>query len=175
MGITSLVPSECIEQSILLIREQKVMLDRDLAKLYGVQTEVLVQAVKRNPKRFPKDFFFQLHAREFKNWRSQIVISNFSDKMGLRRAPYAFTEQGVVMLSSVLRSDRAIEVNIAIMRAFVKLREMVLSHKELAQKLAELEQKYDGQFKAVFEVIHELIKPPAAEPEPKERIGFRLE
>ncbi len=124
------------------IRGEKVMLDCDLAKLYGVETKVLVQAMKRNIARFPQDFMFQLSKEEFDDWRSQIVTSNPSAKMGLRRAPYGFTEQGVAMLSSVLRSKRAIQVNIQIIRAFVRLRELMLSHRDLARKLHDLEQKY---------------------------------
>ena len=146
------------------------MLDRDLAELYEVPTKVLNQAVQRNRKRFPEDFMFQFSKDEFDKWRSQIVTSNPAAKMGLRRRPYAFTEQGVAMLSSVLHSDRAIDVNIAIMRAFVRLREILATHKELARKLEELEQKYDAQFKVVFDAIRQLMTPtPAA---PKRRIGF---
>jgi len=130
----SLVPNERIEQSILLIRGHKVMLDRDLAELYGVETRVLVQAVKRHSRRFPGDFMFQLTKEEFRDWRSQFVMSNPSTKMGLRRAPYAFTEQGVAMLSSVLNSHQAIDVNVEIMRAFVRLREILASHKDLARR-----------------------------------------
>src|SRR5262249_55210642 len=136
------IPSERIEKAILLLRGQKVMLDRDLARLYGVPTGVLNQAVSRNQSRFPPDFMFQLDAEEFENWKSQFVISNSGAKMGLRKRPFAFTEQGVAMLSSVLRSPRAIAVNIAIMRAFVRLRELLATHKDLARKLAELESKY---------------------------------
>lgn len=164
------VPSETIVQRILVVRGHKVMLDRDLAELYEVPTKVLNQAVQRNRKRFPEDFMFQFSRDEFENWRSQIVTSNPAAKMGLRRRPYAFTEQGVAMLSSVLHSDRAIEVNIAIMRAFVRLREILATHKELARKLEELEQKYDAQFKVVFDAIRQLMTPiPAV---PKRRIGF---
>ena len=131
-----------------MIRGLKVMLDRDLAALYGVETRALKQAVRRNADRFPDDFMFVLTGKEFINWRSQFVTSN-SDKMGLRHAPMAFTEQGVAMLSTVLNSERAIDVNIAIMRTFVKLRQMLDSHAKLAKKLAELEAKYDGQFRIV--------------------------
>ena len=168
----SLVPAERVEKSILLIRGHKVILDRDLAALYGVETRVLVQAVKRNLQRFPADFMFQLGKEEFDEWRSQIVMSNPSAKMGLRRAPYAFTEQGVAMLSSVLNSQRAIDVNIEIMRAFVRLREMLTTHKELARRLDDLEQKYDAQFRVVFDAIRQLMAPPV--PPIKRRIGFRL-
>jgi hypothetical protein len=141
------IPVERIEQSILLIRGQKVMLSTDLAELYQVEPRALVQAVKRNIARFPEDFMFQLTAEEFSNLKSQIVISSWG---GLRRArPYALTEQGVAMLSSVLRSKRAIKLNIEIMRAFVRLRRMLASHGELAQKLDALEKKYDAQFNPV--------------------------
>ena len=165
-----LIPHEQIEHSILLLRGQKVMLSTDLAKLYGVAPRALVQAVKRNRKRFPTDFMFQLSFQEVRNLKSQIVTSSWG---GIRRAaPYAFTEQGVAMLSSVLNSERAIRVNIAIMRAFVKLRELVGAHKELAGKLAELERRvtsHDGHIKSLFDAIRQLMKP--AEPKPR-RIGF---
>jgi hypothetical protein len=164
----SLVPVERIEKAILLVRKQKVMLDADLAALYGVETRVLVQAVKRNLERFPEDFMFQLSREEFAILRSQSVTS--SDWGGRRYPPYAFTEQGVAMLSSVLRSQRAIQVNIEVMRAFIRLRKMLASHVDLARKLDALEKKYDAQFKEVFEAIRQLMVPP----EPKRRaIGFR--
>jgi hypothetical protein len=166
----SLIPLERIERSILLIRGQKVMLSTDLAELYQVEPRVLVQAVKRNIARFPKDFMFQLTEEEFSNLKSQIVISSWG---GLRRArPYAFTEQGVAMLSSVLRSKRAIQVNIEIMRAFVRLRRMLASNKELTRRLDALEKKYDAQFKVVFDAIRELMKPPESKKRP---IGFLVE
>jgi hypothetical protein len=168
----SLVPPERIERSILLIRGHKVMLSTDLAELYQVEARALVQAVKRNIARFPQDFMFQLTKEEFSNLKSQIVISSWG---GLRRAaPYAFTEQGVAMLSSVLRSKRAIQVNIEIMRAFVRLRQILASNKELAKRLDELEKKYDVQFKIVFDAIRQLMAPPEPEP-PKKRIGFLVE
>ena len=164
----SLIPVDRIEKAILLIHGQKVMLDADLAELYGVETKVLVQAVKRNLERFPEDFMFQLSQEEFAILRSQIVTS--SDWGGRHYRPYAFTEQGVAMLSSVLRSRRAIQVNIEIMRPFIRLRQMFASHVELARKLDALEKKYDAQFKQVFEAIRQLMAPP----EPKRRpIGFR--
>jgi hypothetical protein len=166
-----LLPAERIEKSILLIRDQKVLLDADLADLYGVATKVLVQAVKRNIKRFPGDFMFQLSAKEFEVLRSQIVTSN--GRGGRRSAPFAFTEQGVAMLSTVLRSERAIDVNIEIMRAFVRLRQLLSSHAALARKLDEMEKKYDHQFKVVFDAIRQLMMPPT-EPQKKRRIGFRL-
>jgi len=165
-----MIPVERIKQLIVFIRGQKVMLDRDLAELYGVETKVLKQAVRRNIKRFPDDFMFELTKEEFENWRSQIVTSN-RDKMGLRYKPMAFTEQGVAMLSSVLRSGRAIEVNIAIMRAFVQLREMLASNVELARKLKQMEKKYDEQFKIVFEAIRQLMAPPE---KPRKKVGFEV-
>jgi hypothetical protein len=168
---SALLPNERIEQAILLLRGHKVMLDADLALLYQVETRALVQAVKRNAERFPEDFMFQLTAEEaeqLQRLRSQSVISK-SSRGGRRYAPYAFTEQGVAMLSSVLKSPRAIAVNIEIMRAFVKLRQTLASHKEFARKLASLEAKYDAQFIVVFEAIRQLMAPPA----PKRRpIGF---
>lgn len=135
-----LIPEGVIEQKIILLRGQKVMLSMHLANLYGVEIRALIQAVKRNLERFPKDFMFQLTNEEFKNLKSQIVISSWG---GRRYPPYAFTEQGVAMLSSALRSKRAIQVNIAVMRAFVKLRKILSSHKELAHKLEELERKFE--------------------------------
>jgi len=167
--MSALVPRERIEQRILVLRGHNVMLDSDLAQLYGVTVGRLNEAVKRNEDRFPSDFTFQLTKPEFEHLKSQIAIS--SSKWGGRRhPPYAFTEQGVAMLSSVLRSKRAIEVNIAIMRTFVRLREMISSNKALARRLSDLEKKYDGQFRVVFEAIRELM----AEPAPKSRrIGFK--
>ncbi|MBN1379481.1 MAG: ORF6N domain-containing protein [Gammaproteobacteria bacterium] len=153
-----IISRDLISQAILMIRGCKVMLDVDLAHLYGVETKVLVQAVKRNLKRFPDDFMFQLNKEEYANLRSQFVTSS-GEWGGRRYPPYAFSEQGVAMLSSVLRSERAIKVNIEIMRTFVKIRQMLSDNKELAQKLARLEQKYDKQFKAVFDAIRELMDP----------------
>jgi hypothetical protein len=164
----ALVPLERVERAILLVRGHKVMLDADLAALYGVATKVLVQAVKRNIARFPDDFMFQLTKEEFDDLRSQIVTS--SSWGGRRYRPYAFTEQGVAMLSSVLRSDRAIHVNIQIMRAFVRLRRLLATHEELARKLDALERKYDRQFKVVFDAIRQLMAP--GDPKPRRRIGF---
>ena len=155
----SLIPTERIEKAILLIRGQKVLLDSDLAELYEVETKVLIQAVKRNIDRFPADFMFQLSTAEFDHLRSQSVTS--SSWGGLRRPPYAFTEQGVAMLSSVLRSERAVAVNIEIMRTFVKLRQLIASHSELARRLDDLEAKYDKHFQVVFEAIRQLMAPPA--------------
>ena len=135
------------------------MLDRDLAVLYGVETRVLNQSVRRNINRFPEDFMFQLTKEEMANWKSQIVITN-KEKIGLRRRPYAFTENGVAMLSSVLNSERAITVNIQIMRTFTKLRELLATHKDLQKKIEEMEKKYDYQFKIVFDTIKQLIASP---------------
>jgi len=164
----NVVPSEQIERAILLIRGQKVMLDYDLAKLYGVETKILNQAVKRNIKRFPGDFMFQLDIQEVRDSRSQIVTLKRGQNIKYR--PYAFTEHGILMLSSVLNSERAVQVNIEIMRAFVRLRQILASHKDLAKKLEELEKKYDAQFKVVFDAIRELMAP--SPPQPR-RIGFR--
>jgi hypothetical protein len=158
-----------IENKIYFLRKQRIMLSTDLAELYGVEPRVLVQAVKRNIDRFPSDFMFRLNLHEVTNLKSQIVISSWGGK---RFIPYAFTEQGVAMLSSVLRSKRAVQVNIEIMRAFVRLREMIASHKELAQRLDELERKYDAQFKSVFDAIRQLMTPEAPS---KRRIGFSKE
>ena len=162
--------TEQVERNILLIRGHRVMLDTDLAKLYGVPTKVLNQAVKRNATRFPADFMFQLTVAEATALRSQFVTLKTGRGQHRKYRLYAFTEQGVAMLSSVLHSERAIQVNIAIMRAFVQLREMIGSNKGLARRLNELEKKYDSQFRVVFEAIRELM----AEPEPKvKRIGFK--
>ena len=164
-----------------MIRGQKVMLDRDLACLYGVTTKVLNQAVKRHKDRFPEDFVFQLSMEEARIWwtevkggglRSQIVTLKRGEHIKYR--PYAFTEHGILMLSSVLNSERAVQVNIEIMRAFIHLRRMLVSHAELARKLEALENKYDAQFKLVFDAIRRLIAPPEPEP-PKKRIGFLVE
>lgn len=164
---TSLLPVSRIENAIFLIRDNKVMLDQDLAALYGVETRVLVQAVKRNQDRFPEDFMFQLSKDEYANLKSQIVISSWG---GRRTRPYAFTEQGVDMLSGVLRSKRAILVDIEIMRTFVRLRRILATHEELARKLAALERKYDKQFKLVFDAIREIMTP--KDPPKRRQIGF---
>ena len=169
-----IVPEEIIQHKIFLVRGYKVMLSPQLAKLYGIETKVLVQSVQRNRDRFPEDFMFQLTDEEFKNLKSQIVTSSWG---GVRRAnPYAFTEQGVAMLSSVLRSQRAVQVNIQIMRAFVRLRQMVITHKEFALKLAELEQQvsqHEGNIRMIFEAIKQLMSPPPDPP--KRKIGFHID
>jgi hypothetical protein len=160
------LPAERIESKIYLIPGHKVMLDRDLAQLYGVHTKVLNQAVRRNLSRFPADFMFQLSEIEDKLLKSQFVTSNLR-RGGIRKLPFAFTEYGVAMLSSVLRSEQAIQVNITIMRTFGKLREILASNRELAKKLSQLESKYDHQFKAVFEAIREIMSQHAV---PRKRI-----
>ena len=160
------IPVDRITRAILLIRAQKVILDVDLAELYGVETKALNRAVRRNVARFPGDFTFQLTAKEAARLRCQ---TGTSKRGGRRYRPYAFTEQGVAMLSSVLHSERAVHVNIEIMRAFVQLRQMLSSHAELARKLEALEKKYDAQFKVVFDAIRELMAPTVP---PKRRIGF---
>ena len=164
------IPVERIARSILLIRGQKVMLDEALAALYEVEVKVLNQAVGRNAGRFPADFMFQLTAEESAFLRSQFVTLKTGSGRHRKYLPYAFTEQGVAMLSSVLRSKRAVRVNIEIVRAFVQLRQMLSSNADLARKLAALEKKYDSQFKVVFDAIRELTAPP--EPPGKRRIGF---
>jgi len=168
--MTTLVPIEFIASKIYLMRSVKVMLDRDLAELYGVETKVLKQAVRRNINRFPDDFMFEMTKTEFEDWRSQFVTSK-SDKMGLRYKPMAFTEQGVAMLSSVLKSDRAIQVNIQIMRAFTQLRKMLSTHEDLKRKIESMEKKNDEQFQIVFEAIKQLL---SEEDKPKKKIGFTV-
>jgi phage regulator Rha-like protein len=165
----AIVPIEVIEQKILLINGQKMMLDSDLAALYGVTTKRLNEQVRRNLKRFPRDFMYQLSQEEFESLRSHFATIRTGRGKHRKYLPYAFTEQGIAMLSSVLNSDRAIEVNIQIMRTFVKLREMIASHKDLVKKLDELEKKYDGQFQIVFEAIRQILE---VEDKPKRKIGF---
>ena len=163
----ALIPVEMIERKIYLIRGDKVLLDGDLAELYGVEVKHLKRQVRRNLTRFPEDFMFELRKEEYDSLRSHFGTLKRGEH--IKYLPYAFTEQGVAMLSSVLNSERAIHVNIAIMRAFVKLREMLATHKDLARKLNEMENKYDAQFKVVFDAIRQLMTPP----EPKKRkIGF---
>ena len=167
MPKASMLPAKRIERAILVLRGEKVLLDLDIALLYGVETRTLVQAAKRNRQRFPSDFMFQLTVEEIESLRSQSVISSWG---GRRYRPYAFTEQGVAMLSSVLRSQRAVQVNIEIMRAFVRLRQVMSTQADLLRRLDELEQRYDAQFKVVFDALRQLMSP--AEPRRK-RIGFR--
>jgi len=177
--MVDLIPIENIESRIYLIRGKRIMLDSDLAEFYGVKTFVLNQAVKRNQKRFPEDFMFRLSKLEFENLtplfapldlKSQIVISRWG---GRRKMPYAFTEQGVAMLSGLLRSKKAVRINISIMRAFVRLRQILSAHKELARKIMELEQrsnKHDLEIRNVFSAIRKLMEP---EEKPRKQIGFR--
>ncbi|RZB36888.1 MAG: hypothetical protein SRB2_01688 [Desulfobacteraceae bacterium Eth-SRB2] len=167
--MSGIVPIERIANKIYLMGGMKVMLDRDLAELYDVETRTLVQAVKRNKQRFPPDFMFQLSKDEFDSLRSQIVISK--GRGGRRYPPYAFTEQGVAMLSSVLNSDRAIQVNILIMRAFTQLRKMLSTHEDLKRKIESMEEKYDQQFQIVFEAIKQLLE---TDETPKKKIGFTV-
>lgn len=169
MAKPALVKARRIEQAIVIVRGIRVLLDADLAPLYGVSTRELVQAVKRNRKRFPKDFMLRLTDDDVEILRSQSVISS-SDHGGRRYAPYAFTEQGVAMLSSVLRSRRAIHANIEIMRAFVRLRRLLRPAEALIKKIDEMEDKYDTQFGVVFEAIRDLMRPTPAS---RRRIGFR--
>jgi phage regulator Rha-like protein len=169
--MSKIVPIEIIAQKIFLIRGHKVMLDKELALLYGVTTFNLNKAVKRNIERFPEDFMFRLNPKELESLVFQFGIPK-TGRGGSRYLPYVFTEQGVAMLSSVLRSKRAIQVNIAIMRAFVKLRKILSTHKELAYKLGALErkiEKHDGEIKTIFEAIRQLMIPPE---KPKRQIGF---
>ncbi|MBC8312731.1 MAG: ORF6N domain-containing protein [Candidatus Cloacimonetes bacterium] len=174
MNNQQMIPIEQISGKILLIRAQKVLLDRDLAKLYGIETKYLKRAVRRNIERFPGDFMFEMNDEELNNWRCQIDTSN-STKMGLRYKPMVFTEQGVAMLSSVLHSKKAIEINILIMRAFVRMRELLYSDKNLSLKIEKLEQEMNKQGKSlnqVIKIVTKLLKQP--KPKPKE-IGFRID
>jgi phage regulator Rha-like protein len=171
MGEGAIVPVGHIEQRILVIRGERVMLDADLAALYGVETKLLVRTVKRNIERFPRDFMFQLTSKEFENLRCQIGTS--SRWGGRRYRPYAFTEHGAIMAASVLNSERAVKVSVYVVRAFVKLREILGAHKQLSQKLAELEKRLEGhdeQIAALIEAIRELMTPPPAAE--RKRIGF---
>ena len=177
MNDLQILPDETIINKIFIIRGHKVMMDRDLAELYGVVTRTLNQSVKRNIKRFPEDFMFHMTPEELKNWKSQIVISN-SEKMGLRKPPFVFTEQGVAMLSSVLNSDRAILVNIQIIRVFTKMRTLLESHKEILKKLDTLERKdleQDDNISLIFEYLKqlELSKQEETAFKERKRIGFK--
>jgi hypothetical protein len=169
------IPVDLVERRIYLIRGQKVMLDSDLAELYQVPTFRLNEAVKRNSNRFPEDFMFQLSKEELANWRSQIAISNPGVKMGLRRPPYAFTELGVAMLSSVLNSERAVQMNIIIMRAFVRMRELLTTHKDLAEKIEKLERTQKQHGSILVAVVQDIQKLKAPPPQPpRRRIGFHV-
>jgi len=170
------VPNERIENKIFLIRGKKVMTDRDLAELYGVETRALNQAVKRNIERFPEEFMFQLNKKETEIWQSQILISQFviSSWGGRRKTPMVFTEPGVAMLSSVLNSKKAIQVNIQIIKTFIKLREMIASNKDLRIKIEELEKKYNKYFRVIFETIRSLSEyKKETEADSSKKIGFK--
>ncbi len=169
MGKDDLLPQEVIEGKIFTIRGKRVMLDKDLALLYGVETKMLNRALKRNIERFPEDFTFQLTKEELDDLRFHFGTSSWG---GQRYLPYAFTENGVAMLSGILNSKRAIQANIQIMRTFTRLREIMASHKDLARKIEDMEKKYDYQFKVVFDAIKQLLEPPV---KPKKRIGFLRE
>lgn len=169
---TSIIPYEIVVSKIYLMRNHKVMLDRDLAELYGVETKQLKRQVKRNISRFPEDFMFEMTKEELENWRSQFGTSNSADKMGLRYAPFVFTELGIAMLSSVLNSKTAIEVNIQIIRIFTKMREMLLTHKDILLKLEQLERKvgdHNEDIQLIFEYLKQLLNPPQP---PRRKIGF---
>jgi phage regulator Rha-like protein len=173
-----LIPNERIVNQIYVIRGRKVMLDRDLAELYGVETGALNRAVRRNHERFPSDFMFQLTAEEFETLRCQNGSSNLKSQFGIskgrggrRYRPYVFTEHGVAMLSSVLRSEKAIQINIMIIRAFIKMREMLASHHDLRRKVEDMERKYDKNFRVVFEALKKLLDEPI---KPKNPIGFQI-
>jgi hypothetical protein len=167
MKAPSLIPVERIEQTIFVIRGEKVILDADLATLYDVETRSLLQAVKRNGERFPADFMFQLTRKESDYLRSQIVISK--GRGGRRYLPYAFTEHGAIMAASLLNSKTAVEASVQVVRAFVRLRQILASSADLSRKLSELERKYDAKFKVVFDAIRQLMTPPSA---PRKQIGF---
>jgi len=166
---SSIIPVERIERSIIMIRGKKVMLDIDLAEIYGVTTKRLNQQVGRNPERFPEDFMFQLTQEEFKRLRLQFATANFSMR---RNAPFAFTEHGAVMLASVLNSPVAVDASVQVVRAFVKLRQLLATHADLARKLNAMEKKYDSQFAVVFKAIRELMEPPVKK---RKAIGFKAE
>jgi phage regulator Rha-like protein len=168
MKNSGLIPVERIEKAIYLIRGEKVILDSDLASLYGVETRSLIQAIKRNIRRFPKNFMFQLTKDEFDSLRSQFVISK--GKGGRRSLPYAFTEHGVIMAANVLNSERAVQASVEVVSAFIRLRQMLASNVELSRRLDDLERKYDRQFKVVFDAIRKLMSPPLPG---QKQIGFR--
>jgi predicted XRE-type DNA-binding protein len=169
---TLMIPDELVMNKIYLIRSQKVMLDRDLAELYGVETKRLKEAVRRNIHRFPQDFMFEMTLEELENWRTQFATSN-SEKMGLRRPPFCFTEQGVAMLSSILNSETAIAVNIQIIRVFTRMRELLLTHKDILLQLEKMEKKltgHDEDIALIFQYLKKLLNPPQP---PRQKIGFK--
>ena len=166
------IPEEVVLSKIYLIRGVKVMFDRDLAELYNVETKYLKRQVRRNLNRFPNDFMFQLNEDEFNNWRSQFVTSNKSDKMGLRYSPFVFTEQGVAQLSSVLNSERAISVNIQIIRLFTKMRQLLMSHKDMLIELEEIQKKVSNQDDKIEMIFNYLKKFIQTQAHPRKKIGF---
>jgi hypothetical protein len=171
---TIMIPDQIVVNKIYLVRGQKVMLDRDLSELYGVATKRLKEAVRRNINRFPDDFMFEMTVEELTNWRTQFATSK-SDRIGLRHSPFYFTEQGVAMLSSVLNSETAIAVNIQIIRAFTKMREMILTHKDILLQLEKIETKltgHDEDIALIFQYLKQLLNPPQP---PRRKIGFRKE
>lgn len=170
-GQISLVPIERIERAIIVVRGEKVMLDSELAEIYGVETKVLNQAVKRNANRFPEDFMFRLTTDEVAELNRSQIVTGSQKHRDPRFPPYAFTEHGALMLANVLNSERAAQTSVMVVRAFVKLRQMLASNAELARKLAAMEKKYDAQFKVVFDAIWQLMSPPA---KPKREIGFHV-
>ena len=175
-NIIAVIPDEVIINKIYLMRGMKVMLDKDLAEMYGVETKRLKEAVRRNMQRFPEDFMFEMTKEELENWRSQIATSNSSDKMGLRYLPFCFTEQGVAMLSSVLNSAGAIRVNIQIIRLFTKMRELLLTHKDILLKLELIEKKvikHDDEIAVIFKALKQMLQAP--KPEARRRIGFKID
>jgi phage regulator Rha-like protein len=166
------IADELIINKIYSIRNQKIMLDRDLAELYGVETKRLKEAVRRNIDRFPADFMFEMTSEELENWRTQFATSN-REKMGLRHAPFCFTEQGVTMLACILNSDRAITVNIQIIRIFTRMREVLLTHKDILLQLEKIERKltgHDEDIQLIFKYLKQLLNPPQ---QPRKRIGFK--
>ena len=174
-----IIPDEVIMNKIYMIRGKKVLLDRDLAELYGVETKVLKQTVRRNIKRFPSDFLFEMTIEELQDWRSQIVTSK-ADKKGLRYPPFCFTEHGVIMLASVLNSDRAININVQIVRIFTKMREMLASHKEILQKLVKIEHrlaKHDNQILVIFQYLKQMeqVKQQKLDQQNRKRLGYKRE
>jgi hypothetical protein len=172
MAQKTLIPLQTVANRIRIVRGHRVMLDSDLADLYGVPTKALNQAVKRNLERFPADFMFQLTVEEFENWRSQIVTSNPGARMGLRRPPYAFTEHGALQLASVLKSERAIEMSLLVVRAFVRLRELLATNKELAAQFRKLERRLDMSDEAIAELYAMVRQLMAPADKPRRKIGF---
>ena len=173
MSQKSIIPNETIIRKIYAVRDQKVMLDRDLAELYGVETRVLKQAVRRNMERFPEDFMFEMEKEELQNWRAQFASNNPADKMGLRNPPFCFTEHGILMLSSVLKSDKAVQVNIQIIKTFVQLRKLANNYEEILSKVQQMESQYNHQFAEIYQALHQLMSKPEQTPRPRKKIGYK--